>query len=419
MEEISLFVDRRLLLGVSGSVAAYKSVDFASTLTQAGADVTVIMTEAAQKFVSPLLFRSLTGGGVYTDMWQMEEHVRHVSLGENADLLIIAPATANTIAKMSLGMADNLLTVTALAARCPVMVAPAMDGGMFENAATQQNIAALQARGVTMAGPAAGRMASGLSGLGRMVEPADLLAHARLLLAKDGPLAGRKVVVTTGPTREHLDPVRFISNRSTGKQGIAVAQAALDAGAQVTLIAGPTCEQVPQGVTLIRVETTEEMGSATCEASKEADALFMVAAVADFRPGERSEKKIKKTETEAWGVAIGLEPTLDVLSAITKRREVSGYPKIVLGFAAETHNAYEYGRDKLLRKGLDYIAVNDVLEEGAGFAVDTNHVLLIGREGVVEEMPLQSKTAVAERLVAQVATALSQRGSSAFQISSQ
>jgi phosphopantothenoylcysteine decarboxylase/phosphopantothenate--cysteine ligase len=406
MNEISLLKDRGIVLGVTGSVAAYKAVDLASKLTQAGASVPVIMTEAARKFVSPLLFRSITGQAVYSDMWQLDDHIQHVQLGEGADLLIIAPATANTIAKLAHGIADDLLSVTALAARCPLLLAPAMDGGMFEHPATQENISILRSRGVTIAGPAEGRMASGLSGLGRMLDPSELLAHIRLVLASGGPLAGRKVVVTTGPTREHLDPVRFISNRSTGKQGLAVAQAALDAGADVTLISGPICEDAPLGLSLIKVDSTEEMGEATCAASKEADVLFMVAAVADFRAGERADKKLKKTETDQWGLAIGLEPTLDVLSAVTKRREETGFPRIVLGFAAETHNAFEYGRDKLLRKGLDFIAVNDVLEEGAGFAVDTNHVMLISASGIEEDMPLQSKTAVAERLVVHVAEAL-------------
>lgn len=409
MEKILLLNNRKIVLGVTGSVAAYKTVDLASTLTQAGASVYVIMTEAAKQFVSPLLFRSITGQPVFDDMWQLDDHVKHVQLGEGADLFVIAPATANTIAKLAHGIADNLLTVTALAARCSILLAPAMDGGMFEHQATQDNLSILLDRGVTIAGPAEGRMASGLVGLGRMVDPAELLAQIRLELAAEGPLSGRKVVVTTGPTREHLDPVRFISNRSTGKQGLAVAQAALDAGADVTLISGPICEGAPLGVNLVNVDTTEEMGNATCAASADADVLFMVAAVADFRPGERADRKLKKTETEKWGLAIGLEPTLDVLSAVTKRREKTGFPKIVLGFAAETHNAFEYGRDKLLRKGLDFIAVNDVLEEGAGFAVDTNHVLLISPSGVEEEMPLQSKTAIAERLVTHVAETINNK----------
>ncbi|RMG95316.1 MAG: bifunctional phosphopantothenoylcysteine decarboxylase/phosphopantothenate--cysteine ligase CoaBC [Chloroflexi bacterium] len=407
MEPITLFQNKRIVLGVTGSIACYKSVDLASKLTQAGAQVDVIMTEAAQKFVTPLAFRSVTGRPVYTDMWQLETHVAHVNLGETADLLIIAPATAHTIAKLAHGLADNLLTVTALAARSPLLIAPAMDGGMYEHPATQNNVHLLQERGVIFAGPAKGRMASGLTGLGRMLEPMELLAHARLALAQNGPLAGRHVVVTAGPTREPIDPVRFISNRSTGKQGLAVAQAALDAGARVTLICGPVFEPIPLGVTLIQVETTQEMGEAVLEAVKDADALFMVAAVADFRPGARSDKKIKKTEMdEEWGLAIGLEVTLDILSAVKAQREKTGYPLVTLGFAAETHNAFEYGRQKLWRKGLNFIAVNDVMQPGAGFASDTNQVVLLSSAGVVEEIPMQSKTVIAERLVHHVARAL-------------
>lgn len=407
MEPISLLQDKRIVLGVTGSIACYKSVDLASKLTQAGALMDVIMTESAARFVTPLAFRSVTGRPVFSSMWDLDEHVRHVGLGETADLLLIAPATANTLAKLAHGLADNLLTVTSVAARCPLMVAPAMDGGMYGHPATQASVALLRERGVRFAGPIEGRMASGLTGLGRMLEPPELLAQVRRVLAEQGPLHGRRVVVTTGPTREALDPVRFISNRSTGKQGLAVAQAALDAGADVTLIAGPVSEPIPLGVNLISVETTEEMGNATLEAVKTADALFMVAAVADFRPGSRSDRKIKKTELdENWGLAIGLEPTLDVLTAVKAQRDKSGFPRVALGFAAETHDAYEYGRDKLLRKGLNFIAVNDVLADGAGFAVDTNRVVLLSSAGVVEEMPLMSKTAVAERLVHHVARTL-------------
>lgn len=406
MEKISLLEDKKIVLGVTGSIAAYKAVDLASKLTQAGAQVNVIMSAAAQRFVTPLTFRSVTGRPVYDDMWGLEEHINHISLGETADLLIIAPATANTIAKLAHGLADNLLTVTALAARCPILLAPAMDGGMFANQITQANLSNLSDRNVRLAGPAEGRMASGLIGLGRMCEPNELLARTRLLLAERGPIVGKHVVVTTGPTREALDPVRFISNRSTGKQGLAVAQAALDAGARVTLISGPISEEIPLGSDYIPVQTTQEMGDGTLSAIVDADALFMVAAVADFRPGSRSETKIKKTETDEWGLAIGLEPTLDVLTAVRAHREKTGFPRVVLGFAAETHNAFEYGRDKLLRKGLNFIAVNDVLAADAGFAVDTNRIILLSSAGVVEEMPLLSKTAVAERLVAHVTKSL-------------
>ncbi len=408
MNPISLLQNKRIVLGVTGSIACYKAVDLASKLTQAGALVDVILTESATRFVTPLTFRSVTGRPAYTDMWDTADHVRHVGLGESAELLIIAPATANSLAKLAHGQADNLLTVTALAARCPVLVAPAMDGGMFEHPATQANVRTLLSRGVALAGPAEGRMASGLTGLGRMLEPAELLAEVRLLFGKEGALAGKRVVVTAGPTRESLDPVRFISNRSTGKQGLAIAQAALDAGAEVTLIVGPVHEPIPHGAQVVSVETTEEMGDATLSAVADADALFMVAAVADFRPGNRSERKIKKTELdESWGLAIGLEPTLDVLSAVKEQREQSGFPKVVVGFAAETHDAFEYGRGKLLRKGLTFIAINDISAEGAGFGVDTNRVLLLNAGGVVEEMPLQSKMAVAERLVHHTAEMLS------------
>ncbi|MCP4428192.1 MAG: bifunctional phosphopantothenoylcysteine decarboxylase/phosphopantothenate--cysteine ligase CoaBC [Chloroflexi bacterium] len=408
MEPITLLKNKRILLGVTGSIAAYKALELASRLTQGGALVDAIMTEAATQFVTPLAFRSVTGRPVFSDMWSLDEHVRHVGLGETADLLVIAPATAHTLAKLAQGLADNLLTVTALAARCSILVAPAMDGGMYEHPATQVNLATLRQRGVLFAGPAEGRMASGLTGLGRMVEPPELLARIRLALAQNGPLHGRRVVVTTGPTRESLDPVRFISNHSTGKQGLAVAQAALDAGAQVTLIAGPVHQPIPIGAEHIAVTTTQEMADAVCDAAQDADALFMVAAVADFRPETHSDQKIKKTDQE-WGLAIGLERTLDILSAVKERRDKTGFPRVTLGFAAETQNAFEYGRHKLLRKGLNYIAVNDVTAEGAGFAVDTNKIVLLSSAGIVEEMPLQSKTAVAERLTHHVAKTLNGR----------
>lgn len=406
MESITVLKGKRILLGVTGSIAGYKSIDLASKLTQGGAEVDVIMTESATRFVTPLAFRSVTGRPVYTDMWGLDDHVRHVGLGESADLMLIAPATANTIARLAHGMADNLLSVTALAARCPLIVAPAMDGGMWSHPATQANVAILRERGVAVVGPAEGRMASGLSGLGRMVEPQDLLGEIRLRLGANGPLAGRRVIVSTGPTREAVDPVRFISNRSSGKQGIAVAQAALDAGAQVILVAGPTCEESPYGSQVIDVQTTQEMGDAILSVIDGADILMMVAAVADFRPNAVSDRKIKKTENADWGLAIGLEKTLDILTAVKERRDKTGFPRVVLGFAAETHNAFEYGREKLLRKGLNFIAVNDVTAEGAGFAVDTNRVVLLSSAGVVEEMPLQSKTAVAERLISHVIGAL-------------
>ncbi len=406
MELIDVIRGKRILLGVTGSIASYKSVDLASRLTQAGAEVDVILTESATRFVSPLSFRSVTGRAVYTDMWDLGDHVRHVGLGETADLLLIAPATAHTVAKLAAGMADNLLTLTALAARCPVLVAPAMDGGMWQHPATQANIEVLVQRGVVLAGPAEGRMASGLYGKGRMVEPDELFGHARFLLSRQGTLRGRRVVVSAGGTREAIDPVRFVTNRSSGKQGIAVAQAALDAGAEVTLIVAPGCEQQPFGATVVQVESAQEMAEAVLASVDGADALFMVAAVADFRPVSAAERKIKKPDADE-GITLTMTKTTDILMAVKEFRQVNGFPHLVVGFAAETHNAVDYGRDKLLRKGLDFIAVNDVTEAGAGFAGDTNRVLLLDSSGVVEAIPLQSKTAVAERLVYHVATALS------------
>ena len=406
MQPINVLTDKRILLGVTGSIACYKAVDLASKLTQAGAEVDVILTESAARFVLPLSFRSVTGRPVYTDLWDLDDHVRHVGLGETADLMLIVPATANTIAKLAAGMADNLLTVTTLAARCPVILAPAMDGGMWEHPATQANIQTLQGRGVMLAGPAVGRMASGLQGMGRMIEPQELLGHARLALSRGGLMAGCKVVVTTGPTREPIDPVRFLTNRSSGKQGVATAQAALDAGADVTLIAGPIGEETPFGATVVRVESVEEMAQAVLTHADNADALFMVAAVADFRPASVAERKIKKSDNTDEGMEISLVKTTDILMAVKEQRQARGFPRVVLGFAAETHNAADYGREKLLRKGLDFIAVNDVTAEGAGFGVDTNRVLLLDPKGIIEVMPLQSKSAVAERLIHYVAEAL-------------
>ena len=403
---IHVLENKQIVLGVTGSIACYKSVDLASKLTQAGALVDVVMSASAQKFVTPLTFRSVTGRPVYTDLWAEDEHVPHVGLGEGADLLIIAPATAQTMAKLAHGLADNLLTVTALAARCPVLLAPAMDGGMYEHPATQANVALLQSRGVLLAGPTTGRMASGLTGLGRMLESPELLDRCRQLLAAKGPLAGRKVVVTAGPTRENLDPVRFISNRSTGRQGVAMAQAALDLGAEVILVTGPLSIPLPLGGTIVPVETAQEMHDAVLGNVGDADVLCMVAAVADFRPRDQQTQKIKKTKAEAWGMAIGLEKTLDILTAVRTHREETGYPLVTLGFAAETQSAFEYGRGKLLRKGLSLIAVNDVTAAGAGFGVDTNRVILLGSAGVVEEMDVMSKTAVAERIMGHVVKAL-------------
>ena len=399
---------KRIVLGVSGSIAAYKAADLASRLTQAGALVDVVLSEGALRFVTPLTFASLTGRKVYSSLWEEDAHVIHVGLGEGADLLLIAPCTANTLAKLAAGQADNLLTLTALAARGPVLVAPAMDGGMFEHPATQANLETLRRRGVQVLGPAPGRMASGLRGLGRMLEPAELLGQVRLALSRGGPLAGRHVVVSAGGTQEPLDPVRYLTNRSSGKQGFALAQAALDLGARVSLVAGATAALLPTpaGAERTDVETAAQMAEAVLELSQQADVLIMAAAVADFRPREVRAHKIKK-EREAL-LSLELEPTPDILLAVAEGRRRVGRPAVVVGFAAESERLLENAQDKLERKGLSMIVANDISAPDAGFAVDTNRVLLLLRDRlasvhpVVEPLPLMTKSEVAEAVLARV-----------------
>jgi phosphopantothenoylcysteine decarboxylase/phosphopantothenate--cysteine ligase len=407
MELIPLLQNKRLLLGVAGSIAAYKAADLASKLTQAGAEVDAILTEAAAKFVTPLTFQSVTGRAARTDadLWGADAHVIHVGLGERADLLVIAPATAGTLAKLAHGQADNLLTLTALAARCPLLIAPAMDGRMWQHPATQANLKTLVERGATVIGPAEGRMASGLMGRGRMVEPDEILGHVRRALGRRGPLAGRRVVVTAGGTQEPLDPVRFISNRSSGKQGFALAQAALDRGAEVMLIVGPTVSAAlptPVGAKRLDVTTAAEMGEAVLREAAGADALIMAAAVADFRPAQAAEQKIKKADVPQ----IELEKTLDILSAVAERRELTRRPTVVVGFAAESQNLIENAREKVFRKKLSLIVANDISARDAGFSVDTNRVTLIGGSGGVEELPLLTKAQVAEAVMERVESLL-------------
>lgn len=397
--------NKRLLLGVTGSIACYKAADLASKLRQAGALVDVVLTESAQKFVTPLTFQSVTGRKAFTDagLWGTQGHILHVGLAEVADLLVIAPATANTLAKLAHGLADNLLTLAALAARCPVLLAPAMDGGMYTHPATQENVATLRKRGVTVIGPAEGHLASGLSGAGRMVEPQELLGHIRLALAHNGPLHGHHLLVTAGGTREPLDPVRVLANRSSGKQGFALAQAALDLGARVTLIAGVTSLPTPAGARRVDVETTEEMLQAVLETAREADALLMAAAVADFRPAHRAENKIKK---HAGPPQIALEHTPDILATLAALGPEANRLRVTVGFAAESQNLLENASAKLASKKLDMIVANDISAADAGFAVETNRVTLLFRDGRREPLPLLSKAEVAERVLAEVAALL-------------
>lgn len=389
---------KRILLGVTGSIAAYKAADLASKLAQAGARVETILTQSALQFIAPLTFQSVTGQRAYcdADLWSSEGHVLHIGLGHSAELLIIAPASANTLGRLAHGLADNLLCVTALAATCPVLVAPAMDGGMFAHPATQANLETLRQRGVHIIGPAQGHLASGLSGVGRMVEPLEIIGQARRLLAQHGPLAGRKIIVTAGGTQEPIDPVRVIANRSSGKQGYALAQAALNLGAQVILISGPTALATPVGAHRVDVNTAEDMLAAVMDALPEAEALVMAAAVADFRPVTLAKEKIKK---EAGAPLIQLEKTPDILGQVAEYKTRRGWPRFTVGFAAESQELLKNAQIKLRNKGLDFIVANDISATDAGFGVDTNRVSLLFADGRVEHLPLMDKSQVAETVM--------------------
>jgi phosphopantothenoylcysteine decarboxylase/phosphopantothenate--cysteine ligase len=402
---MSVLKDKRIILGVTGSIAAYKAADLASKLTQAGALVDVILTSTAQKFVTPLTFQSVTGRRAYTDadLWGNKAHVLHVGLAHNADVLIIAPCTANTIAKLSYGQTDTLLTVTALAAQCPLIIAPAMDGGMFDHAATQENIETLKKRGAVIIGPAEGHLASGLSGTGRLLEPAEIIGHIRLILGRSGLLADKKIVITAGGTHEPLDPVRMLTNRSSGKQGYALVQAALDLGAQVTLITTPTSLTSPVGANVIHVETARQMLDAVLKESEESDALIMAAAVADFRPRNMAKDKIKK---EGGVPQIELEATEDILKTVAGKKSSKRRLRVVVGFAAESQDLLQNAANKLESKNLDLIVANDISADDAGFAVETNRVTLLFADGRRESLPLMSKTKTAEVILEQVALML-------------
>ena len=401
MEPIPILKEKRIVLGISGGISAYKVCTVASRLTQAGAQVDVVMTEAATRFVAPLTFEALTGRPAYTSMWEtggeaLPTHIAHVGLAHAADLVVIAPATANTMAKLAHGLAGDLLSTLSLAARCPILLVPAMDVGMWSNPATQANVDRLRERGVHFAGPARGRMASGLEGEGRMIEPEEIVGHVRWVFGQDGALAGKKVVVTAGPTREPIDPVRFLSNPSSGRQGFALAQAAVDRGAEVTLVTGPVTLPTSVGVERIDVTSAEAMRQAVLAACAGADALLMAAAVADYRPAETAAQKIKKGEGER---SLRLARTPDILAAAAAQRAATGSPGVMVGFAAESQDLVANARTKLEAKDLDLIVANDITAHDAGFGAETNRVVVLDRAGNAEELPLMSKGAVAEAIL--------------------
>jgi len=384
-----MLTDKIVVLGITGSIAAYKAAELASKLTQAGVRVDVVMTEAAQKFISPLTLRSLTHRSVASDMWEPSEEYRiiHVSLAQAANVIVIAPATANIIARIACGMADDLLSATVLATGAPVIIAPAMNTNMYENPVTQENLAKLKERGFTIIEPDCGRLACDAVGKGRLAETEQIIGAIQMLLGRDGDMAGKKVVVTAGGTREPIDPVRFIGNRSSGKMGYALAEAARDRGASVTLISAASLPE-PAGMVVVYVESAAQMLDAVQKAVKGSNALVMAAAVADFRPKVMAKSKIKKA---ALSLDLELERTPDILA------EVDGN-FIRVGFAAESENLVINAKKKLADKVLDLIVANDVTAKGSGFGSDTNKVTLISRDGNEKDLPLMTKREVADKV---------------------
>ncbi len=396
-----MLTDKTIVLGITGSIAAYKAADLASKLFQAGAEVRVVMTKSATEFVTPLTLRSIIGRPVETDMFDLssEFSIEHVALAEAADVVVIAPATANIIARIAAGIADDILTCTVLAAGAPVIVAPAMHEAMFQNPVTQDNLAKLKARGFTIVDPEYGRLASGKMGMGRLAEVEKIIGVIRQVLGRSGDLAGKRIVVTAGGTREPVDPVRHIGNRSSGKMGYAVAEAARDRGATVSLITAPASLPQPSGIEIAHVETAIQMKEAVAEAVAGADVLIMAAAVADYRPRSAAKTKIKK---DSPSLTLELVRTPDILA------EVKGN-FLKVGFAAESHDVIENARRKLEKKQLDLIVANDITDPSSGFGADTNKVTLIDRSGKAESLPLLTKREVADKILDRVVGLLGKR----------
>ena len=383
---------KRIVLGVTGSIAAYKAADLTSKLVQQGALVDVVMSEGAVNFIAPLTFRSLTHRPVLHQLFDpaSDAGIEHVALAENCDTIVVAPATANVMAKAANGLADDLLTCMLLATRRPVVLAPAMDGYMFENPATQENVSKLLSWGWTFVGPRDGRLASGLVGRGRLADVEDIIGGVKQALGKEGDLVGKSVVVTAGGTQEPIDPVRHIGNRSSGKMGYAIAEAARDRGANVTLVSTQTSLRAPYGVEFVRADTAEEMRKEVVGRGPGADILVMAAAVADFRPATEAEHKIKKS---GGGMTLELRETADVLA------EASGKRLVKVGFAAESQDLVTNARKKMRKKGVDLMVANNITDEGSGFGSDTNRVVIIGSDGVSDELPLLPKAEVAHLLL--------------------
>ncbi len=386
--------DKTIVLGITGSIAAYKGADIASRLTQAGAVVEVVMTEAATKFIAPLTLRSITGRPVVTDMFRMNSEFRidHIALAEAADVLVIAPATANIIAKLAHGIADDELTCTVLATRAPIIIAPAMNVEMYHNPVTQQNLARLRARGFTVVGPEHGYLACDQVGMGRLADTDKIIDAIDKALNRRQDLKGRRIVVTAGGTREPLDPARHIGNRSSGKMGYAIAEAARDRGAEVKLVTAPTSLPQPEGMEVIPVETAAEMKKAVAGALDGADALIMAAAVTDYKPKSTSATKLKKDNPSP---TLELVRTPDILAGAKGKF-------IKVGFAAESDNIVANAKKKLKQKNLDLIVANDITSADSGFGADSNKITLIDKHGKEEDLPLMSKREAAEKVLDRV-----------------
>jgi phosphopantothenoylcysteine decarboxylase/phosphopantothenate--cysteine ligase len=393
----------RITLGVTGGVAAYKAAELVRLLQQDGFTVQVVMTRGAREFITPLTFAALSGQKVITDLFgdssggeaNLESAIEHIAVAQRTDLLLVAPATADILAKFARGIADDFLTTLYLASTAPVVLAPAMNVNMWNHAATQENVARLRARGVTIVDPAEGYLACGMTGAGRLAGQAEIVAAVRDVLKADRDLAGETVLVTAGPTCEDLDPVRYLTNRSSGKMGFAVAEAAARRGAKVILVSGPVSLETPAGVDRIDVRTAKEMYFAVLDRVGGVSMAILAAAVADYRPVEQRAEKIKKSNA---ALTISLEPTTDILADIAKNKG----QKIVVGFAAETERVAENARKKLVAKNADLIVANDVTAEGAGFDQDTNIVTLFSRDGRDLALPKLNKSEVAQRILDEV-----------------
>lgn len=383
---------KKIILGVSGSIAAYKAILLLRMLKKAGADVKVVLTPAVEKFVGELTWGSLTGEKVFVDLWG-ENWSEHVDLGNWADLMVVAPATANTIAKMATGLCDNALTAVYLAAACPVMVAPAMDADMYRHPSLQDNLALLQKRRVTVLPTNTGFLASGLEGPGRLLEPEEILVSIEQHFALSQHLAGKHILVSAGPTRESIDPVRFITNHSTGKMGYAIAIDAARRGAKVSLVAGPTLFPDPPGLETLHVQSSQDMFECIKELAPQQDAIIMSAAVSDYRPTSTADQKIKKQE---GNMGIELERTTDILAYLGTHKPDH---QLLVGFALETQNEQANATKKLKKKNLDMIVLNSLRDKGAGFGHDTNKVSVLDKDGSIQEFDLKSKTEVAKDIM--------------------